>query len=287
MESPLPKWVQFLLPFLSMAAFAIMFWHLWSDRTASAGTAAAIAFGLLLFRILPDLESIQVLGMQAKLQKRLAEADDLMKRLKRITEAQSRHTVFSLAYSGRWGGMPKDEEHGMYKRIIQELESQSFDEKVINEIAAPYLSMASRDLLAVFTNALTEVLGAYMVDYNKAITALKQASTGEENSAKILELEQALASYQISMISEVFNQSDDCKNIRTKANSLLAKLSLNDSDRSKLVQLVDDVSKRSKEIWEKRDISAETFGFIRQYIKRTTDIFEMQFPDGIAGPELE
>lgn len=116
-KSKLPEWLSWLLIPLSLASFCFMFWHLYQNNAASAGAAAAVSFACLGFRFLPDLESFQVLGMEMRLRRKLAEADDLMKHLQKVAEVQTCAAVLSIAYSNRMGGMSWDEKGATHGRL--------------------------------------------------------------------------------------------------------------------------------------------------------------------------
>lgn len=288
MNSPLPKWLQWLLPFFAIVSFGFTFWHLWEDRTASAGTAAAIGFGLLLFRILPDLESIQVLGMQAKLRQRLAEADELMDALRRVASSQSRVAVLSIAYSNRIGGMDWEEKDATYDDLMKQLSEIGIEQPSIDAIAEPYLRMASRDLLSIFTGVLNEVLPIYRRHHQHRLNTLIPSGkipTEHDTLAKIRSSQEALKKLDHKTISAVFSSGDDYRDIERTCRTLLQPLKLVDEDSERLDRLLSELSELSKEIWKTKRIPSRTLKYLADLRSSHKGKFEEYFPDGAIGPK--
>lgn len=287
MNGPLLKWLQWLLPVFALVSFGFTFWHLWEDRTASAGTAAAIGFGLLLFRILPDLESIQVLGMQAKLRQRIAEADELMDALRNVASAQSRVAVLSVAYSNRLGGMDWEEKSETYDELMEQLSDIGIEQSAIDSIAEPYLRMASRDLLAIFTGGLYQVLPVYRKHYEERLKSLKLGDTVPNDpgaQAELQTLQQTINALRAERVSELFSAGEDYRNIKRTGRSLLESMQLAGTDAEHLDRLLSEVSQLSKELWDTKRIPNKTLGYLEKMQPSSEKKFKEYFPDGAAGP---
>ncbi|WP_170513149.1 hypothetical protein [Ruegeria atlantica] len=286
-ENPIPEWLQWVLLLLALVTFGLMVWHLWFDRTASAGTAAAIGFGLLLFRILPDLESFQILGLQAKLRERIAEADELLNQLRQITAAQSRVAMLTLAYSNRMGGMSNSEKNQTYEALLQRLREVGLEKGEIALIVEPVLRMISRDLLAVFTSALSEVVGRYGKLYQNRGQELERELSDVSPGERQKQLESIFArqrGYKTTPLSEVFSKGLDYKSIAEVGRELMDNYRLSDEDRDVLNEVLREVAEISAKVWSRQTVDADTLSFIAEFSGRTTTSFNKYFPEGINGP---
>lgn len=80
----MPKHITYALEVIALVAFAFALFLLWHDKTSSAGVAVVLSFGAILFRMLPDLEYIEILSLKAKLRNRLEEAEHVLVKLRGV-----------------------------------------------------------------------------------------------------------------------------------------------------------------------------------------------------------
>lgn len=194
------------LEFLAVASFALTLYLLWQDRTSSAGVAVALSFGAVLFRVLPTLESFEILGLKAKLRERIEEADEVLEKVKRVASIATKAAVMNATWSNRWGGMSFDKQSALLDEQARELAALGVTSETIDDVKRPALTMLSYDLALAFFGVIENVIRPYSDAYGRVVGELDRvpdADVNQAHSERLAAAKAARASYSHSNYSNV------------------------------------------------------------------------------------
>ncbi len=104
------------------------------DKTASATATYGAAIMCLIFSCLNEFEMFEGLGIKAKLNKKLEEADETIKKIKEISLPLAEQVLTNTARAGRWSTMLKRRErYRLERNIAVALRKLDFSEEEIDK----------------------------------------------------------------------------------------------------------------------------------------------------------
>lgn len=104
------------------------------DKTASATATYGAAIMCLIFLCLNEFEMFEGLGIKAKLNKKLEEADEAVKKIKEISLPLAEQVLTNTARAGRWSTMLKRRErYRLERNIVAALRKLEFSEEEIDK----------------------------------------------------------------------------------------------------------------------------------------------------------
>jgi hypothetical protein len=286
----MPKRISVLLEVLAVTSFGMTLFLLWSDKTSSAGVAVALSFGALLFRILPDLESFEILGLKAKLRERLQEADQILDIMRDQAEVTAKASILSIAWSNRFDGMKYSQQSELLDEHARVLKVLGIKDATINEVKKPALVMFSNDIATLFQQPLGLVISRYSEPYRQSVQELRQPlpdpELETERARKSDHAKSRLASYDNKVVSEFFSDDWSARGepIGSSLNVLVDKFRLSVNDRNALIAFakkLSDVDAINWSIWR----LGEEVGVFLETRDHKYSFSDEVFPDGISGPD--
>lgn len=281
----MPRRLNILLEIVTGLAFMLTMWLLINDRTASAGVSVALSFGAFILRLLPDLESFEILGLKAKLREKLLEADEILSKLKRVASMTAKATVINTTYSNHIGGAGFELQSELLDEQIRGLEALEVGIETIKDVKRPALTMASCDLARSFIVPLQEVLRVYESAYGRLRG--EQGSTSDNSETIIRHAEARQKQYSLSSLNDwsalVRANPEKLGAILTEALSRF-RFSLDDVRKLEKWRIV--VTSKNDILWKSEKLHLEVGEFLRTN-SSATDVFASMFPDGPAGPDWD
>lgn len=284
----LPKYVTLGLEVLALLSFLLTLYLLWHDRTASAGVAVALSFGALLFRMLPDLESFEILGLKAKLREQIQEAEEILRSIRDVASVNSKAAVLGAIYTSRWGGVP-------YKTLSQILDDQTrmlgelgVSAEAIRDAKRPALEMTTRDAGHLFRTALEPVLLDYGNRYGKWVgdlMKLRDAASADFRPDNLTLASERQAAYSYSVANARWNRvqstPEELGRVLTETLDLFR---LSKPDREVMIGVIAELESFNRRNWHEMRLAGD-FEALQKKYPSASAAMEVLFPDGIAGPD--
>lgn len=281
----MPIRLNILLEIVTVLAFLLTMWLLINDRTASAGVSVALSFGAFILRLLPDLESFEILGLKAKLREKLLEADAILLKLKRVASTTAKATVINTTYSNRVGGADFKLQSELLDEQIRELEALEVGIETIKDVKRPALTMVSCDLARSFIVPLQEVLRVYDNAYGRLRG--EKSSTSDNPETIISHAEARQKQYSLSSLNDwsalVRANPEKLGAILTEA---ISRFRFSQDDLGKLEEWRIVVTSKNDILWKSEKLHLEVGDFLRTN-SSASDVLANMFPDGPAGPDWD
>ncbi len=278
-DSKFGRSTKMLLSVAAAIAFAATIYLLIEDKTGSATIAGGFTFGLLVFVYLPVFESFEVLGLKARLSRRIDEAERLLGHIRRSAEVSSRLLYIQLAWMNRLGNITWSKKRELLAEIDRVLIELGLSQEEVLERKRPFLLMTSLDLLRVFEQTLdarVTRLRSYLQDEQHR--KFKGASVNPSNP----EWHRLLG--QIGQLkSELYDAKDILSDVRLEnigkfCREKLEQSGLPDEERGVMEQVVKEVSTLSEKCWAAGTIIQEAEHYLDEYEhpadRRYKEIFE-------------
>ena len=281
----MPIRLNILLEIVTVLAFLLTMWLLINDRTASAGVSVALSFGAFILRLLPDLESFEILGLKAKLREKLLEADAILLKLKRVASTTAKATVINTTYSNRVGGADFKLQSELLDEQIRELEALEVGIETIKDVKRPALTMVSCDLARSFIVPLQEVLRVYDNAYGRLRG--EKSSTSDNPETIISHAEARQKQYSLSSLNDwsalVRANPEKLGAILTEA---ISRFRFSQDDLGNLEEWRIVVTSKNDILWKSEKLHLEVGDFLRTN-SSASDVLANMFPDGPAGPDWD
>jgi hypothetical protein len=146
------------------AAFAIFsiicaVFQAMNDRLGSAGVLAALFVACTMIVFLPQLEVFKAFGIEARLAKTLDRAEEILGRLRTLSEISARVSYLTMAWSNRWGQPSVKEKKAVLDGIDKQLEDIKVSPEERKSLARPLVRMVGVDLYNIYVQVLDRYLG--------------------------------------------------------------------------------------------------------------------------------
>lgn len=262
------------------ASFSLAFVLLLEDKAASATVAATMGFGAIILILLPNLEHIEVFSLKIKLRERIAEADELLSKLKATAGTLTAVSIMNNTYANRWGGMPYKKQAEVLDKQIALLREMDVSEDEIAQTTRPALLMIRRDLAGVLAYSLERTLKPYLEELSRRhdLAAKAGVETPEFKQAKA-----ALEGHDVTeMVRRVHDLPNDTTDIAPHLKQALHQYELSEPDRTALLTLVDELAAANDAMWREGRMVEQ----IEQYqVERGSQkVYDRVFPSGAHGP---
>ena len=275
------------LELLAVTSFVLTLYLLWQDRTSSAGVAVALSFGAVLFRVLPTLESFEILGLKAKLRERIEEADEVLEKVRRVASIATKAAVMNATWSNRWGGMSFDKQSSLLDEQARELAALGVTSDTIADVKRPALTMLSYDLASAFFEVIEKVTRPYSDAYGRVVGELgkvPETDKDHDHSEKLAAAKAAQSSYSFSryrsVLEKVTERPEALESLMNEATSLYR---WSAEDRKRLEALAKKMSAINSKVWSTGRMDEEAGKLLE---KRGGDaLFKEAFPNGPSGPD--
>ncbi len=285
----MPPRINFFLELLSVVSFGLTLWLLWNDRTSSAGVSLALGFGAILFRVLPSLESFEILGLKAKLRERIEKADELLEHLRGVATAVAKASIQNTTWSSRIGGLPYQTQSELLDEQVAELVKLNVAPDMIASVRRPALAMISHDLSRRFVRVLENVVRKYSEEYGRIRGTLDRVPTEARSDDHIQQTERAIARQQLYSYSRYrdIHQStlDRPEDLSSLLSEMLSLYRLSAFDRIQLEKLAGKLTTLNKRIWTTKRMDAEVGEYLEE--SREGKDFEELFVNGPRGPDWD
>jgi hypothetical protein len=162
---------------LAMFALLCAVYQAMNDKKGSAATLAAIFFLCAMIVFIPKLDVLEAFGVKAQLNKTLDRAEEIIGKMKRLSEINARASYMTMAWSNRLGAPSAKEKQA----ILDEVDAQLTDLNVTAEerkaITRPYTQMIAWDFYILFT----QIFDRYLNWKNDDLVRHLNANQTEEN----------------------------------------------------------------------------------------------------------
>ena len=139
--------VNWALCIAGLAALGGGVYQLFNDHAAPATAGLGAGLILLLAASIERFELVKGLGIEARVNRKLHEADVALAQVKRITEIAGSTLVGLVARTGRWdGAVPPRETYALSRTVRQMLESVGASPEAVRAATQPWARWAAFDL---------------------------------------------------------------------------------------------------------------------------------------------
>ncbi|TXN27394.1 hypothetical protein [Methylobacterium sp. WL19] len=150
-----------------------------ADKTSSASLCAAVFIVATLLHYFPQLESFKAIGVEAKLRLRLAEADEIMEKIKKLALVSGTQMYTELAYTGRLVDQRFSEAKTIADEMGEVLEELGFSSEVLRSAKKPYVDMIGVDLFALVSDVMQELVALKRASYILEVSKLDELTAYE------------------------------------------------------------------------------------------------------------
>ncbi|NIY97284.1 MAG: hypothetical protein HWE39_23275 [Oceanospirillaceae bacterium] len=161
-SAKLPAYVNVGLMLSATVSWLLTCLLLLTDDTASATVALAMTFGLLLFRVLPHLETFEIGILKAKLRERVETADRLIEEMRAMLGPMARLSLDQAFSSGRWGGLRPEDQLGALKEVIAQMKRLDSDPVELRAAILSAQGWITRDMGQLFISVLARAAAPYV-----------------------------------------------------------------------------------------------------------------------------
>jgi hypothetical protein len=285
----MPARINFFLELLAVVSFGLTLWLLWNDRTSSAGVSLALGFGAILFRVLPSLESFEILGLKAKLRERIEKADELLEHLRGVATVFTKVSIQNTTWSSRIGGLTYQIQSELLDEQVAELMKLDVSLEMIDSVRRPALAMVSYDLARRFVLVLEKVVRKYEEEYGRVRGALDRLPPDARSAEHGQQTERAVARqklYSVSRYRDIFQSTPERpEHLSAVLSEVLSLYKLSAFDRVQLEKLAGKLAMLNQRIWTSKRMDAEVGEYLDE--SRAGRDFEELFPNGPTGPDWD
>jgi hypothetical protein len=143
---------------LAMLSLLCAVYQAMNNSLRSAGVLATIFLVSALIVFIPQLEMLKAWGVEARLNKTLDRAEEIIGRLRRLSTVSARVTYLTMAWSNRWGVPPAKEKMAVLDDINKQLEEMQVTPEERKAIARPLVRMVGVDLYNIYIQTLDRYL---------------------------------------------------------------------------------------------------------------------------------
>lgn len=238
---------------------------LYSDRTATAGVAAALTLALVLFRQLPILESFEVLSLKAKFTARIGEADTLLAHIRRNVSASSKLSYVQLAFMNRMGDIGWSRKRELLEEIDGLLRQVEISEGDIAAMKAPFLNLVTLDLSRIYEHSVRELLQPARDALDREINdySRKPIPAGDLHLASLHNQRKALDVRSIDWGDSLGNKS--LSSLRSVLSAWTADIPIGGSEVPFAEQILGEVAGLSEACWRAGTVTIEAEEYLGKY----------------------
>lgn len=285
----MPGRINVALEIVAAVSFLLTLWLLWQDRTASASVAVALSFGSVLFRVLPSLESFEILGLKAKLRERIEKVDEILDRLRRVATVFTKASVQNTTWSNRIGGLSYQNQAELLEEQVAELVSLGVASDLIDTVKRPALTMVSNDLVRHYCIVLEKVLPTYQNAYGRIIGELERVPLPDRAHDHAQTIENAKArqeGYSYSRYRDIVKTTPDRpEQVTTILKEINSLYQMSAADRSSLERFAQLLANYNEKIWLNKRMDLEVGDYLEKSDGERT--FKEFFPNGPSGPDWD
>lgn len=267
----------------SFISFCVTILLLLENMPASAGISLVLTFGMLAFTYISELEVLKISGvLEAKLQKKISEAETLTRKLQNSIDTFSKLSVALLAVSNRWSGLNAWEERDLVDDIIRIAENTDIEESRVEEIVQPHLSYASLDIFYIFKNLVDHRLSQYRQIRTEAESIITKNVNPPESKPDALAEYRALnddLTPQDFEPNPSVSKDKRLRNIQKLCMDYIKKFPLTEEDCAVLIEFSGYIDEIATRIWRERRVPdqaielKEHFQEQNAYEEKITELF--------------
>jgi hypothetical protein len=153
--------VSYFLAAMAMLSLLCAVYKSMNQRLASAGVLAAIFVASALLLYLPQLETFKAFGIEARMQKNLTEAKEILEKVRQASIASAKSAYLNFAWANRWGGISPREKQKALDSVNEQLRAVGVKDEERQAIVKPHVEFIGFDLYFTFYNSLRSVLWHY------------------------------------------------------------------------------------------------------------------------------
>lgn len=144
-----------------------------SDNLQSATLCAGLFIMATLFHYIPQLESFKAFNIEAKLDRKINEAERLLDKIKSSSIASAENTFFSLGWGNRMASPSWETKFQVAERTIASLSSVGLTRQDYDKLLDPMLRFATWDCYTHFTTLLAMRIAHLSQEMNAKLTNLQ------------------------------------------------------------------------------------------------------------------
>jgi hypothetical protein len=144
--------LSYFLAAMAMLSLLCAVYEAMNQRLASAGTLAGIFIAAALLMYLPQLEAFSAFGVEARMQKTLDRAQEILDKVREVSIASAKSAYLDLAWSGRLGGVSFREKQKVLDSVDQQLRRIGVKDDELRAIVQPYIELIGYDFIVEFYN---------------------------------------------------------------------------------------------------------------------------------------
>jgi hypothetical protein len=153
--------ISYFLAAMAMLSLLCAVYESMNQRLGSAGVLAGIFVASAFLVYLPQLETFKAFGIEARMQKNLIEAKEILEKVRQASIASAKSAYLNFAWANRWGGMSPREKQRALDSVNEQLRAVGVKDEERQVIVKPYVELIGFDLYHTFYNSVRSVLWRY------------------------------------------------------------------------------------------------------------------------------
>jgi hypothetical protein len=172
----------FLYFVAAMAMFALLcaVYQAMNGKNGSAIALGAIFLVGALIVFIPQLEVLKAWGVEARLRQSLDRAEEIIGRLRRLSEISAKATYLTMAWDNRLGSPSAKDKQQILDEVDRQLASLNVTAEERAEIVRPYIQIIELDYFYIFTRVADRYIEWKRGELGRRLRA---ENTGENHQA--------------------------------------------------------------------------------------------------------
>ena len=174
----------------AMLSFACAVYQAMNEKLQSAGVLAGIAVACTLLVFFPRLEMLKAFGIEARLSQTLDRAEEILRKLQRLSVISARTSYMVMAWGNRMGSPSAKNKQAVLDEVDRQLAELNVDARERAEVKRPYVQLIGFDFLYLFTRMFDRYANWKRDELTRQLIANQNEQTKravEEFSANISE----------------------------------------------------------------------------------------------------
>jgi len=177
---------------LAMFALLCAVYQAMNDKKGSAVTLAAIFFGCAMIVFIQKLDVLEIFGVKAQLNKTLDRAEEIIGKMKRLSEINARASYMTMAWGNRMGTPSAKEKQAILDEVDAQLTDLNVTPQERKAITRPYTQMIGWDFYMLYAR----IFDRYLNWKNNDLVRRLNANQTEENKKAVQEFPAKLSAWR-------------------------------------------------------------------------------------------
>ncbi len=206
---------------LAMFALLCAVYQAMNGKNGSALTLGSIFLVCAFIVFIPQLEVLKAWGVEAKLRQSLDRAEEIIGRLRRLSEISAKAIYTTMAWENRMGSPSAKTKQQILDDVDKQLASLDVTAEERAEIVRPYIQFIELDYFNIFTRVIDRYTEWKRGDLGRRL----QAANTDENRQAVQRFSVAQSKWRSSAFASLVSNQSGVTRLSSDSKALLRNLS--------------------------------------------------------------